>query len=338
MGKSIISKPPRSRRAIASGSGTTATNGGVIKIDLDKSFLTEEYSMDVAVSQTWGTNPPSSSDIRRMFSKFELVSSTFGTVYSCDFHQLVDQAKFTESSASPVVTLGAGGGAAATARFSVDCHAENDSSLLDLLTALQASEHGSLYMQLTISPDAANMFIGGSGAVGVAAVTVLVDAKEYRGYSGKNIRAGSFVFGKAKHVFKRMEEKSSASAAASNQEIMLETGGKLRFLFLHSYNTTGTIPTLANGIIDTISLDIGGVDYFKNCAAASLQQDNVGSRGFNQTGVTVLDFGDDPTGWPDMAGMTEVKLKYSTLGTAPAGWKVTCVQDFTVGLEKAIAR
>ena len=335
MNRSVISKPPRGRRNIANATGAVLTNNGQIRIDLNKDFLNPSHQINVGVSQTWGTNAPTSSDVRRFFSKIELVSNE-GTIYSVDFHQFYDQARFTKGfPGSPVVALGAGGGAAATAQFGVSLHHSNDGATLDLLTALQSGRFSTLAIVLTVSPDASNGFIGGSGTVGAAAYTVSVDSGDHPHMTG-NTKEGreKIIYGHARHWYKQMKEVSSASAAASNQEVLLETGGRVRLIVFHSYNTTAAIPVLANGIVDKVSLSVKGFDYLGAVNFVNLQQENVNRRNFNQTGVAVLDMGEDPRGWIPLEDVSEAKLKYSTLSTAPAGWKVTVAMDFTTGLQR----
>lgn len=336
VGYTQIIKSPRGRRNIANKTGAVLTDNGQIRIPLNKDFLVARHAVNVAVSQTWGTLAPTSSDVRRFFSKVELISNK-GSIFTCDFHQLYDLMRYAGQGSSPVVALGAGGGAAATATFSFSLHHAMLHAYLDLLTALQSSEFSTLDLVLTVSPDASNGFIGGTGAVGAAAYTVGVDSIELPSpvFSAHDPAGRAAIkFGKARHWIKAMDEKSSASAAASNQEVKLETGGRVRFVLLHSYDTTGAIPTLANGIVDKISLAVNGVDYFNNVAARDIQQDNIDERGLILTGAILLDMGDDPKGWIPMEALNEVKLKYSTLGTAPAGWKVRCAMDFATQLKE----
>lgn len=337
MGQSIISKPPRSRKLVATKTGATNIDSGVINIDLPRVNLVSEHVLDIAVSQTWGTNPPSSSDVRRAFSKVELVSDLFGTLISSDFHQAYDNARFNENTPVPVAAYGAGSGAAATLRFPFDLHHIADGATLDLLTALQTSEHGSLRLSLTLADKANGPFIGGTGTAGEITATINVKEHSYRALSGKSVRSGSFIYGKAHKEFKALEASSSASAAASDHEIKLLGGKKLRALYLHAFDTTGTA-TLANAILDKItSLEIGGVEYCQNVSAELLQQENISDRSFNQAGVYVISFGDDPAGWPTIAKGEEVILKFAKRASSPAGWKITVAQDSAVNLEQAIA-
>lgn len=338
MGQTIISKPPRSRRLVVTKTGSTDSNNGIIQIELPKVRLVSEWILDILLFQTWGTNPPSSSDVRRAFSKVELVSDTLGTLMSCDFHQAYDSARYNENSPVPVVAYGAGSGAAATARFQYDLHAIMDGATLDLLTALQTSEHGSLTLELTLASKANGPFIGGTGTAGEIGATISVKEHGYPALTGKNIRSGNFVYGRAFHEQKALEEKTGAAAAASDQEVKLLGGKKMRQLLIHTYDTTTpAIPVLANGILDKIqSLEISGVEYAFNISAEALQQENISDRNFNQAGVYMVNFGDDPAGWPMIAKGEEVVFKFAKRAASPAGWKITVLQDSAVNLNQAI--
>ena len=328
MSKAILQKTPRGRRNVANASGAVLTNNGQVRLDLNKDFLVGEHQINVSVAQSF-TGVPTSSDVRRFFSKAELVSNE-GTIFTCDFHQLYDQSRFTEMMAFPIVSLAA----ASTAQFSFNLHHNNDESLFDILSALQTANFSTLALLLTVSPDAQNGFIGGTVPL-AATYTIGVDSKEFPNMSLSDRAArNAQVYGKARHYFKAMAEKAASLSAASNQEVLLESGGRTRFVFLHSYNTTAAIPVLANGIVDKISLSLAGVDYMGMIDFKNLQQENIAQRGFNQVGVAVIDMGENPKAWIPMENINEAKLKYSTLGTAPAGWKVTVGQDFTVGLRE----
>lgn len=326
---SLISKKPRGWRNVANANGAVLTNNGQIRIDLNKDFLVSRHKVHVDIAQAF-TGVPTSSDVRRAFSKLELVSNE-GTIFTSDFAQFYDMQRFASLASSPKITLAA----AAKASFAFNLPYANAKAHADLATALQSANFSTLALVLTVSPDASNCFIGGTVPL-AAAYTVAVDSQEHAqaGFTGGNANDRNAIkFGHARHYFKAMDEKSSASAAASNQELKLETGGRTRWVILQTYDTTGAIPVLANGILDKVNLSFGGHDYFVNVAGKTIQQENVDERNFDQTGVYVLDMGDDQAAWLPMVNINEVKLRYSTLGTAPAGWKVTCAQDFTVGLD-----
>jgi len=327
---SILRKPPRSRRFIAAGSGAVLTNAGQIKIDLNRDMLVDEHKLNVAISQTFGTNAPTSFDPRRTFTKIELVTSV-GVLYSCDFHQFYDQARFFEAATLPVTVFGAGGGAAATASYTIDMHHENDECLYDLWTALRTADLSSISLVLTLAADASNGFIGGTGTIGAAAVTVTVDQQSFPALSGKSVADRNAIgYGNAMHKLSHIQE-IIGGASVTSQNVALRCGNRTRAIILHMWSITGS--TLANGIVDAVTLSFGGVDYFLNIKAPNIQQANIKDRGFNQAGVVVLDFGDDPTGWLPLEGMAEAKLQITTLASAPPSWRVTVAQDYTEGLK-----
>lgn len=332
---SIIKKLPSGRRNVANGSGTASSNNGQIKVDLNKDFLTSEHSVSVAVSQTFGTLAPTSSDVRRFFSKLELVTNE-GTIFTAPFDLVYDIMRFTELSSAPIIAPGAGGGAAATAGFSFNLHHAMDEAHTDLMTALQTANFSTIALVLTVAADNNNGFIGGTGTLGVANYTVSVDAYQLadQKFSGRSAAdRASILYGKARHWFKAMSEKSAAVSAASQQEVLLDTGNRTRFISMHTYNTTSGVNVLTDSIVDKVSLNVNGVDYLANASFANQRQRNIGDRGFNQVGVAIFDFGEDPAGWIPLEHVNTAKLLYSTLGTAPAGWLVRVGQDYATGLE-----
>lgn len=328
---SILPKPPFARRHIATVTGAVLTNAGQIKIPLDMGMLIEEHVINVDMSQTFGTNPPTAFDPRKCFTKVELVSS-LGTHVSCDGYQFYDAARITERSSGNTVAYGAGSGAAATASFSMDLHHTMDGAHRDLLTALRSADVSGLALILTVAPDATSGFSGGSGTIGAAAYTVRVEEKSLPGLSGKTKADRDRIsYGNAVHRLIGLGE-ISGGAAATSQQFKLKTGNKFRFLLLHCHSVTGGAP--ADGIVDEISLTINGVDYLRNVKATDLRQDAIKHRSLDVTGLILIDCGDDAGQWPDLRGLNEIKMDVKTLATAPASWRVTCAQDFVEGLEK----
>lgn len=330
IGATRLKKPPFSRRKVGAASGGVAIANGQISIELPKSLLVEEHIVSVFVSQVFATTAPTSSDVRRFFSKVELQSSN-GTTVSLDGHQFYDFARFTEASSAPSVTYGVAGGAAAEARFSVDLHHIMDEAVCDLVSALRGgNELSSLTLVLTPAPDAANGFVGGV-APAAAAYTVTVEERALPKLSGKTQADRDMIgYGKAIHNQMSIGE-IIGGAAVTNQSFKLKCLGKTRFVMLHTTSVTGG--ALADGIIDTISWSVPGHDFFVGAKAFDLKQDNIKKRGFNQTGVIVLDLGDDPEQWANLSGLGDILVTVTTLSTAPASWRVTAAQDYVIGLE-----
>jgi hypothetical protein len=184
---------------------------------------------------------------------------------------------------------------------------------------------------LTVAPDASNGFSGGVGPA-VATYQVAVDAHQISDpkYSGTDkVSRNALIYGKARHHYKSMAQKTGG-AGASPQELLLDTGGKTRFITFHTYSAPG-VP--ADGIIDFINLSAGGVEYMTNVSFAALQQENIAERGFGIVGFACFDLGDDSKAWIPMKDLNSAKLKYQTTATAPNGWVANVGQDYTIGLE-----
>ncbi|HLP99263.1 MAG TPA: hypothetical protein VK149_12550 [Sideroxyarcus sp.] len=317
---SIFRKPPMTRRTGVARSGSTAIDGGQIKIDLPLDFLVAEHRVFVEVSQAFSVLP-TLTDVRRMFSKVELTSNQ-GTHYTGDFYQVYDASRFTERSTTPVIAVGA---SPCTAKFNFEIHHINDASKLDLLTALKTNKLSSLQLVLTLNADNANLFLNGTNSA-AAEVRAYVQGREYPTLTNDpNL-------GIAQHLFAHLAERKGV-AAADSFDVNLKAGGKIRHLFVHTFDMATGLP--ADGVLDKFNLSIGGVERIKNESFADLQQDNEAIRGLKVAGLSVIDFGDDPSQWPEITGdMGEVKLEFTSLATAPASWKARVAQDWTVGLDR----
>lgn len=318
MASSLFVKKQKQARLVASGSGTTATNLGKISLDLDRAFLTSELVIGLAVSQGFAV-APSSSDVRRLFSKIELVSSR-GTEFSCSWSSFYDLMRVTESSAAPIVVLGT----TSTMKAITDLHFELDGCGMDVLTMVDAAELSSFKLELHISPDAANCFIGGTTPA-VANISVTVVAEEYP------LMKGVHPFASCAQSVKAMTE-NSGGAAATNKEVKLDTGNRTRFILLQAFDTTGAVPTLSDSILDAVTFEPEGFRYFSNVPASTIRAQNAAKRSFNQVGCVLLDAGDEVQGFYDLEAVTAAKLKYSTLTGAPASWTVTATQVYVNGL------
>ncbi len=317
---SIFRKPPLTRRTGAPKSGSNLLDGGQIKIDLPLDFLVTEHRVLVELTQQFLTVVPTGSDVRRAFSKVELTSNE-GTIFTGDFYQIYDHSRFTETTGTPIITLSG----ISKAVFNFELHHINDVSKLDLLTALKTNAISSLQLVLTLNPDASNVFTGGGTPQNVTAI-VRVQGREYPTLTNDQS------MGIASHQFKHLAERVG-TAAAGEFEVNLKAGGRVRFLFVHTFDATTGLPS--NTVLDKFNLSIGGVEVIKNETFEDIQQDNSMQRRFYVAGVAVIDFGDDPAGWPNITGdMGEVKLNFTSRQGAPASWKARISQDWTSGLEK----
>lgn len=322
---SAFNKGKKQMRLVAQGSGNVSSNLGVISMQLDRANLTSELVLGLDFLQTWGTNAPTSHDMRFAFTKIELTSSK-GTHFSCGWPAFYDLMRATESKSTPLYAYGAGGGAAASLSGICDLHFELDGSPMDVLTFLDTSELSSLNLKLTVAPDAQNAFIGGTGTVGVTAVNVTVEAKEYPDMKG------AMPFGVATQFCIDMLENTGV-AAVSNKEVPLKTGNKTRFLLIQTLDTSGARPVFTDAVVDKFNLKVQGHEYFGNSPGKTVRKINEAVRGMNNVGCYLLDLGDDPAAYADFEGLVSAKLEFSTLAGAPASWKATCTQVYIEGLK-----
>lgn len=316
---------PRSKSA----SGATNINNGVISIDLEKVWLVNEYTIRVAVAQSF-TGVPTSSDVRRFFSKIQL-SVDKGEGINANFHTLYDISRLTEKAPSPVVTLAA----ASTAEFSFEIHGSNDGAIGDIVTSWLTGKYSTLTLELTLASKADNGFIGGTVPL-EASYNVEVLPSELRDQTPADRSDNSGGWGVAEHYIKQ-QASISGGVAGFEGDLPLTAGGKVRFIPLHAFNAasggTLTDAVFLNGA--RVSMEIDGFKHYDNTPLSSLREYNFRTRNMPASGLVVLDFGDDPKGWPDLRNVKEPKVKLSIPASAnlPAAWRIEYAQDATKGLE-----
>jgi hypothetical protein len=176
---------------------------------------------------------------------------------------------------------------------------------------------------LTFAADAANGFKGG---VGPAAATYQVQVESYDREMLTDVQFGSLL-GVAKHYAVSLGQANGA-AAGQQADVQLITGNRMRFLVMHAYDTTGAAPVLSDAVMGNVRININGRDW-RVTDGASIRQDNVAKRGFDQTGVYVVDFGDDENGFLDLSAVNQARLQWDVLAGVPAGWTVDFAQDYT---------
>lgn len=312
------------------GSGATNINNGIINIPLDKVWLVDEYVVRVQVSQAF-TGVPTSYDVRRFFSKMQLIVDT-GEGWKGNFHAIYDLGRLTENVPAPVVTLAA----TSTADFTFDLHMGLDEAVGELVSALLTGKYSSLSLELTLNPDANNGFIGGTVPL-VASYTVEVMPNELRDQTPMVRNDTSSGFGIVEQAVKQL---SNITGGVSGVELdsNLTAGGKVRFIFLHCFDaaTFGNLTdaVLLNGA--RISFESNGAKHYDNTSLSAIKQRNFSMRSLSAAGVIVLDFGDDPHQWPDLRNVKEPKFHLTIPASAnlPAAWRIEICQVDARGLEK----
>lgn len=319
MSTSRLSKGFRRRAQVASGS---AVGGGTLRLQLNRDWLIAEHVVNLSVSQAY-TGVPTSVDVRDFVSSVAIETSD-GRRLFLSGAQVYDLGRFTESASLVQSTLAA----TSLANWSFEIHHENDGALLDLFTALRSNELTTLDLVVTFASDANNGFKGGTVPL-VATYNVSVESKDYK-------MLDSVQFGYALGSFSHWQEKQELanSVVGATQEFQIITGNRTRFLMLHCYDTTPAGPdVLSDSIIGNIRVSVGGEDKVKTTFLDTRKQ-NSATRGFNQVGVCVLDFGDDENGWLDIDKVNQAKVQIDILSTAPAGWRVVLGQDYMTSRER----
>lgn len=314
MGQSKYVKRTKAIRTVATGTGAS---GGTTRLALNRDWLVAEHKINIGVSQANGGTDPTSVDVRDFIATVSLETSDGRRVFLTGA-QAYDLGRFTEDASSVVNTLGA----TSTSQFAFDLHHENDAALLDLLTALRSNEFSTVDLVLTFNAAGADGFKGGT-VPSAAAYTIAVMSEDYEMLT--EIQFGALL-GSAKHYQEKLGSKVG-TAAGSQPDIDLITGNLTRFIALHAYDTSGAVATLANTIVGDLRLNINGRDM-RVMTGREVQCGNVAARGFDQTGVFVLDFGDDENGWLDLRNVQQAKLQWSASTGVPAGFRVDVAQDF----------
>lgn len=311
------------------GSGATNINNGVIQIELEKAWLVEEHVVRVQVSQGF-TGVPTSFDIRRFFSKVQLLVD-HGEGMKMNFHAAYDLARVTENVPAPIVALAA----TSTADFTFDIHHANDGAIGELVSSVLSGKYSTLTLELTINPDANNGFIGGTVplvatySVEVMPLQMRVQTPTDRGNTGEG-------WGIVEHIYKQ-QANLSGGVAGGEFDMKLTSGGLNRFIILHAFDAASfgnlTDAVYLNGA--RISLEVDGFKYFENTALSTIKQRNFVMRNISSTGVVVLDFGDDPQGWCDLRHVKEpvIKLSIPASASLPAAWRLEYCQDYSKGME-----
>lgn len=330
MSLDIIRKAVRTMIRSKTGSGATNVNGGVITIPLSKNFLTDEYRVNVMISQSFAV-APSSSDVRRFFKSIQLVVDK-GEGIKLNGHAAYDLARLTEKAHTPTVVLGT----PSTCEFSFELHGKNDGAIGGLATSWLTGKYGTLDLVLEINPDATNGFIGGT-TPGVATYDIEVYPSEYRTMTPfvRDDVEGSG-WGISEHCGVMLSNiRGDVSGYA--QEHAVKGGNKTRFIIMHAFDAASggnlTDAVFRNGA--RVSMTVGDLVIYANTKLSELQKQLEAERDIALTGVCVLDAGDDPNGWWDLRNVKEQKLDINIPASAnlPAAWRLEIAQDYSRDLE-----
>jgi hypothetical protein len=316
---------PRSK----TGSGSTALNGGIIHMDLDRVWLVNQYQISVSIAQAF-TGVPTSVDVRRFFSQMQLIVDK-GDGQKMSFHAAYDLARINNQPPAPVNVLAA----ASTCNFVFEVNLQNDGAIGDIVTAALTGKYSTLALELTIAPDATNGFIGGTVPL-VAQYQVEVMPREMRDQTPLQRDDMSSGWGVAEHAAKQ-QANVPVTVGGLEYDCVLTAGGKMRYVQMHGFDAA-SFGNLTDAIWNNgarISMEVDGFKYYDNTLVTAIKQSNVADHNVAPTGYVLLDFGDDPHGWQDQRNAKDIKFHLSLPASAnlPAAGRIEFCQDYTKGLE-----
>jgi hypothetical protein len=293
-------------RTVDNASASTSTAVTPVKLRLNKDNLTSAHIINFAASQAFSADP-TGSDVRRALDSIVLELNggpKAGTTLSLGGFLAYELSRFTENQPSPVVSLPSGGtGGTATATWALDLHHVMDSARNDFQTALQTGLYDSIDLTLNLSTTANQIFTGGT-ASGAVSYVISADAHDFPVFP---VQPNIAMVASAQQIVGGFNK--SASGAGDGDDVLLISGSnKTRFIGIEARDGSNV---LSDSVVGDIEIQAGNWIYKTNFA--KVQQQNVHSRGYDQTGFAFLDFGDDPMGWLPLENVKDARLKWKAL-------------------------
>ena len=316
---SIYSLPERRDRVVAS---LAAIAGGTKEIvRLNKDSIISEHHVNVSFSQVFGGAPNTfvASEVGRLIDSVRLVVSgpQGGELFACDGIALPIHSRLYENQVVPTVTFGT----PTVGNFAFELHYANDEAKTDMMSALDGESAAQVSLELTFSSVSTGVLSGGTtpGAItfGVEVLSCDYNPLAFVDETGDLMPEYTGI-ASSRHF---VRQNNATATASGKQEILLEVGNLTRNLMLIAETAAGA---LSDTLITDVSLVVGGVERrvgtwtaFKSLAASKL--------GVDDTGVCVLEWGDDARGWFNLIGAQQARL---VMTFSDAG-NVRCVQDYT---------
>lgn len=321
MATSFIEK---TRRAVLKNSrrNVTAGAGGTIGIPIDRDGgLIDEIVLKCTLSAAFAVDP-TAYDVRQMIERINLRSNTGDIVKSLSGQQLYDMARLTEGFATPVQTLGGGGGATSSWIFSVEIHHELDGAYYDSVSSLKTTDLSKLDLEVIVASQtklAGSAFTGETFAA-APAILMSIDPELYV----RPEMAFREDVGTQDHFLTSREDANTVTGVRTME---LDPLNMTRFIALHVDNIAGgaDVAIPSDAIIGSVKLVQAGrilADTdFRAMRFATTQK-----RGRDITGFAVLDWGDFNGAFAELTA-APVQLQYEIVTGAPA-WRVQVTQDY----------
>jgi len=337
MATSVYRKPTSVTRNV----GTRQIVGaGEVRIPLNKDHLTLEHQIALSVSQGFAVAPTGMANLAKMIKSI-IIESDKGPLVNADGESIAALASFTENQPSERTTVGT----TSTGTIFIDLHHENDEAVQDLLSALETGDFSGLDLVMTlVDPVSAGIYTGG-GTPATPTFTVRVNAKTLPSMTGLG-KTGTVEsidpetgerFESANEyagigtVFHRVASQVIKGVTTGDQQpIRLQSkNALLRFIQMMTFDATGANPVVSDHIIDELRLVVGGEQVYLS-KFSEVQAINEARRSLSRlnSGLGVIDFGDDEVGFLNMPEGTEAFLHIRIATGAPAGWEIRIAEDF----------
>lgn len=291
---------------VATAVGDTTTNTSS-KFLLNKDYFTSEWKLKITSTQA-STVAATAANVLQAIKSVTLEFSGGkrggnGVRMNLSGQELYDLMRINDNVPVPLAVFSA---TLAKVEWTMDIYAALAGAYDDFMTGVYTAEFSQITLTVNWNDYATAAIFSGGTLTGttvthtcaLAARTMPVpDTSE-----GSNAQ-----FLAAAQMTARSQTKSPA-AAGRGDDVLLQTGQKLRYVLISSYAAGGA---LSDAIVDKVYFNFAGYNY--SASFGELKNANQHERGFSETGRAFLDFGDQSSGFLDLTNQNEARLLWDSL-------------------------
>ena len=294
------------RSPVATGTGDDTTNTST-QFLLNKDYFTSEWKLRIISTQP-STVAATGAHVLQAIKSVTLEFSGGkrggnGQRVNISGQELYDLMRINDNVPVPLTTFTA---TLAKVEWTVDIYAALAGAYDDFMTGVYTAEFSQIKLTVNWNSYAtAAIFSGGTLTGTTVTHTCSVTAINM---PVPNTAPGSnSEFLATAQMTIRTQSKAPA-AAGRGDDVLLQTGQKLRYLLISSYTAGGV---LSDAIVDKVYFNFAGWNW--EATFAELKNANQHERGFSETGRAFLDFGDQSEGFLDLTALNEARLKWDAL-------------------------
>lgn len=290
--------------ATAVGDDTTNTSSSFL---LNKDYFTSEWKMRVISTQP-STVAATAANVLQAIKSVTLEFSGGkrggnGVRINLSGQELFDLMRINDNVPIPLTTFTA---TLAKVEWTLDIYAALAGSYDDFITGVYTAEFSQIKLTVNWNPYATAAIFSGGTLTGtnvthtcsVAAINMPVP----------NTAAGSNSEFLATAQMTQRSQSKAPAAAGRGDDVLLQTGQKLRYLLISSYTAGGV---LSDAIVDKVYFNFAGYNY--EATFTEMKNANQHERAFSETGRAFLDFGDQSEGFLDLTQLNDARLKWDAL-------------------------